>query len=85
MINEQINLALTELLKMNFGFADLSAICSFKNESNDRIFRYEYSIDDTLTKPLKNLVRTFIGDQAVKNECVVFYQANSIRLEKKII
>ncbi|HEX6181734.1 MAG TPA: hypothetical protein VFZ47_10855, partial [Chitinophagaceae bacterium] len=60
-------------------------ICSFKNESNDRIFRYEYSIDDTLTKPLKNLVRTFISDQAVKNDCVVFYQANCIRLEKKKI
>ena len=86
MINEQINLALTELLKMNFGFADLSAICSFKNESNDRLFRYEYSIDDTLTnKKLKNLICTFISDQAIKNDCVVFYQANSIRLEKKII
>ncbi len=86
MINEQINLVLTELLKMNFGYADLAAICSFKNNSNDRVFRYEYSIADTLTnKKLKNLISTTISDQAIKNECVVFHQANSIRIEKKII
>lgn len=88
MINEQINLALTELLKMNLGYADLSAICSFKNQSNDRVYRYEYSIDDTLTKTnkkLRNLISTTISNQAIRNDCVVFHQANSIRVEKKII
>ena len=86
MINEQINLALTELLKLNFGYADLSAICSFKNESNDRIFRFEYSLDDTmLSKKVKSFISTFISDQAMRNECVVYHQANSIRIEKRII
>ncbi|HYF30883.1 MAG TPA: hypothetical protein VD993_07175 [Chitinophagaceae bacterium] len=86
MINEQINLALAELLKMNLGYADLSAICSFKNQSSDRLFRFEYSIDDTLkNKKLRNLISTTISDHAIKNECVVFHQANSIRIEKKII
>ena len=86
MINEQINLALTELLKLNFGYADLSAICSFKNESNDRIYRYEYSLDDAvMSKKVKSFISTFISDLAMRNECVVYHQANSIRIEKRIL
>lgn len=86
MINEQITLALTELLKMNFGYADLSAICSFKNQSDDRRFRYEYSFDDTLSnKKLRNLISSTISNHAIQHECVVFHQANSIRIEKRII
>ncbi|HYE56115.1 MAG TPA: hypothetical protein VD996_14800 [Chitinophagaceae bacterium] len=85
MINEQINMALNELLKMNLGFTDLSSICSFANHSNDKVYRYVYSIGDTLSnKKLRSLISTTISNQAIKNDCVVFHQADSIRVEKKI-
>ena len=85
MINEQINLALTELLKMNFGFAELGNLFSFKNNSNDKVYRYEYSFNEAVSNnKLKNLISTTISDQAIKHDCVVFHQANSIRVEKKI-
>jgi len=85
MINEQINLALTELLKMNFGFAELSNLFSFKNHSNDKVYRYEYSFNEVVPdKKLKNFISAAISDQAIKHECVVFHQDNSIRVEKKI-
>ncbi len=85
MINEQINMALTELLKMNFGLADLGNLFSFKNHSNDKVYRYEYSINDAFpNKKLRNLISSTISDQAMKLDCVVFHQDNSIRVEKKI-
>jgi hypothetical protein len=85
MINEQINLALTELLKINFGLADLGNLFSFKNNSNDKVYRYEYSFNDAVpNNKLRNLISTVISDQAIKHDCVVFHQANSIRVEKKI-
>jgi len=85
MINEQINLALTELLKMNFGFAELGNLFSFKNNSNDKLYRYEYSFDEAApNNKLKSFISAAISDQAIKHDCVVFHQANSIRVEKKI-
>lgn len=86
MINEQINMALTELLKLNFGFAELSNLFSFKNHSNDKVYRYEYSINHEAfpDKRMRNMVSSIISDQAIKNDCVVFHQANSIRVEKRI-
>jgi hypothetical protein len=86
MINEQINLALTELLKMNFGLADLSSLFSFTNHSHDKVYRYEYCLNDNgvSNKKLRNLISSTISDQAIKHDCVVFHQANSIRVEKKI-
>lgn len=86
MINEQINLALTELLKMNFGFAELSNLFSFKNQSNDKVYRYEYSINNDAfpNKKMRNLISSIISDQAIKHDCVVFHQADLIRVEKKI-
>ncbi|HYE54690.1 MAG TPA: hypothetical protein VD996_07600 [Chitinophagaceae bacterium] len=85
MITEQINLVLTELLKMNFGLADLSSFLSFKNNSNDRVYSYEYSFDDSVAnKKLRNMVSTAISNQAIQNDCVVFLQNNSIRIEKRI-
>lgn len=85
MINEQINLALTELLKLNFGFAELGNLFSFRNNSNDKVYRYEYLFnEEPADKKIKNFISSFISDQAIKNDCVVFHQANSIRVEKKI-
>ncbi|HEY0679266.1 MAG TPA: hypothetical protein VGD17_13335 [Chitinophagaceae bacterium] len=85
MINEQINLALTELLKLNFGFTDLSSFCSFKNHSNEKVYRYEYSINDEFVNhKLRNLISSTISNQAIKHDCVVFHQDNSIRVERKI-
>lgn len=87
MINEQINMALTELLKMNFGFAELSNLFSFKNHSNEKVYRYEYSLNNEAfpgDKKLRNLISSIISDQAIKHDCVVFHQADSIRVEKKI-
>ncbi|MGB8192887.1 MAG: hypothetical protein WCF67_13245 [Chitinophagaceae bacterium] len=87
MINEQINLALTELMKMYLGYADLSSLCSFKNHSNDRVYRYEYSFDDAFAsndKKLKNRISSLISNHAMQNDCVVYHQHNSIRVEKKI-
>ena len=85
MINEQINLALTELLKINFGLADLSNLLLFKNNSNERVYRYEYSFSDGVSnKKLRNFVSSAISDQAMRNNCVVFHQDNSIRIEKRI-
>ena len=84
MINEQINMALTELLKLNFGFAELSSLFSFTNQSNDKVYRYEYSINEGFDKKLRNFLSAIISDQAIKHDCVVFHQANSIRVEKKI-
>jgi hypothetical protein len=85
MINEQINMALNELLKMNLGLTDLSSICSFANHSNDKIYRYVYCIGETLSnKKLRNLITTTISHHAIRNDCVVFHQADSIRVEKKI-
>jgi hypothetical protein len=85
MINEQINLALTELLQMNYGLADFSSFCSFKNHSNDKVYRYEYSIDNSFpNKKLRNLISTTISNQAIRNNCVVFHMADSIRIEKKV-
>lgn len=87
MITEQINLALTELLKMNLGYADLSKLFSFKNHSNDRVYRYEYSFDNAFAvsdKKLKNRISSIISNHAIQNDCVVYHQDNSIRVEKKI-
>lgn len=79
-------MALTELLKMNFGFAELSNLFSFSNKSNDKVYRYEYSINNEAfhNKKMRNLISSFISDQAIKLDCVVFHQENSIRVEKKI-
>ena len=87
MINEQITLALAELLKMNFGYADISSLFSFKNQSNDRFFCYEYCIDDSLAnknKKLRSLISSTISNHAIQNDCVVFHQNNSIRIEKRL-
>lgn len=87
MINEQINLALAELLKLNFGYADLSDLFSFKNHSNERVFRYEYCLDDSLAntnKKLRNLISSTISNHAIQHDCVVFHQNNSIRIEKRL-
>ena len=86
MINEQINLALSELLKLNFGFAELGNLFSFKNNSNDKVYRYEYSFNEAAPadNKLKRFISSFISDQAIKHDCVVFHQDNSIRVEKKI-
>lgn len=87
MINEQINLALAELLKLNFGCVDMSSLFSFKNTSNDRFFCYEYCLDDSFAnknKKLKNLISSTISNHAIQNDCVVFHQNNSIRIEKRL-
>lgn len=85
MINEQINTALNELLRINLGLTDLSSICSFTNHSNDKFYRYVYNIGETLSnKKLRNLISTTISNHAIMNDCVVFHQADSIRVEKRI-
>lgn len=85
MINEQINMALNELLKLNAGLTDISGICSFANHSTDKMYRYIYSLGEQLSnQKLRSLVSATISDQAVKNGCVVLHQADSIRVEKKI-
>ena len=85
MINEQINSALTELLQLNFGYADISKLFSFRNNSNDKVYRFEYSINEEFgDQRVKNFISSIISDHAVRNDWVVLHQHDAIRVEKKI-